>query len=88
MVIKFAGIDAKPADSYILNFVVDGEDETIFVQGIEELMSTVLTQDEWVDWLTGEGLPLLNGKKINDEVEFAEEYIDKTADDFCVLFED
>lgn len=87
MTIKFAGIDAIPADCYILNFIVDGKDETIFCQGIEELMSTVLTGDEWVDWLTGGGLPLLNGKKINDEVEFAEEYIDKTADDFCVLFE-
>ena len=87
MTIKFAGIDAIPADCYILNFNVDGKDETIFCDGIEELMSTVLTEDEWVDWLSGEGLPSLNGKKINDEVEFAEEYIDKTADDFCVLFE-
>lgn len=87
MTIKFAGIDVIPADCYILNFNVDGKDETIFCQGIEELMSTVLTGDEWVDWLSGEGLPLLNGKKIDDEVEFAEEYIDKTADDFCVLFE-
>lgn len=87
MTIKFAGIDAIPADCYILNFNVDGKDETIFCQGIEELMSTVLAGDKWVDWLSGEGLPLLNGKKIDDEVEFAEEYIDKTADDFCVLFE-
>lgn len=87
MTIKFAGIDVIPADCYILNFNVDGKDETIFCQGIEELMSTVLTGDEWVDWLSGEGLPLLNGKKIDDEVEFAEEYIDKTADDFCVLSE-
>lgn len=87
MTIKFAGIDVIPADCYILNFNVDGKDETIFCQGIEELISTVLTGDEWVDWLSGEGLPLLNGKKIDDEVEFAEEYIDKTADDFCVLFE-
>lgn len=87
MTIKFEGIDLIPADGYILNFIVDGKDETIFCDGIEELMSTVLTEDEWVDWLSGEGLPLLNGKKINDEVEFAEEYIDKTADDFCVLFE-
>lgn len=87
MTIKFAGIDAIPADGYILNFIVDGKDETIFCQGIEELMSTVLTADEFDDWLSGEGLPLLNGEKIDDEVEFAEEYIDKTADDFCVLFE-
>lgn len=87
MTIKFAGIDAIPADCYILNFIVDVKDETIFCQGIEELMSTVLTADEFDDWLSGEGLPSLNGKKINDEVEFAEEYIDKTADDFCVLFE-
>ena len=87
MTIKFAGIDAIPADGYILNFIVDGKDETIFCDGIEELMSTVLTEDEWVNWLTGGGLPLLNGEKINDEVEFAEEYIDKTADVFCVLFE-
>ena len=87
MTIKFAGIDAIPADGYILNFIVDGKDETIFCDGIEELMSTVLTEDEWVDWLGGEGLPLLNGEKIDDEVEFAEEYIDKTADDFCILFE-
>ena len=87
MTIKFAGIDAIPADCYILNFIVDGKDETIFCQGIEELMSTVLTEDEWVDWLSGEGLPLLNGKKIDDEAKFVEEYIDKTADDFCVLFE-
>lgn len=87
MTIKFAGIDAIPADGYILNFIVDGKDETIFCDGIEELMCTVLTEEEWVNWLTGEGLPLLNGEKINDEVEFAEEYIDKTADDFCVLFE-
>lgn len=88
MTIKFAGIDAIPADCYILNFVVDGKDETIFCQGIEELMSTVLTEDEFGDWLSGEGLPLLNGEKIDDEVEFAEEYIDKTADDFSVLFEE
>lgn len=88
MTIKFAGIDAIPADCYILNFIVDGKDETIFCQGIEELMSTVLTGDEWVDWLSGEGLPLLNGKKINDEVEYAEKYIDKTADDYSVLFQD
>lgn len=87
MTIKFEGIDLIPADGYILNFIVDGKDETIFCDGIEELMSTVLTEDEWVDWLSGEGLPSLNGKKIDDEVEFAEEYIDKTADDFCVLFE-
>ena len=87
MTIKFAGIDVIPADCYILNFNVDGKDETIFCQGIEELMSTVLAGDKWVDWLSGGGLPLLNGKKIDDEVEFAEEYIDKTADDFCVLFE-
>lgn len=87
MTIKFAGIDVIPADCYILNFIVDGKDETIFCESIEELMSTVLTGDEWVDWLSGEGLPLLNGKKIDDEVEFAEEYIDKTADDFCILFE-
>ncbi|MFR0535562.1 hypothetical protein [Limosilactobacillus reuteri] len=87
MTIKFAGIDVIPADGYILNFIVDGKDETIFCQGIEELMSTVLTADEFDDWLSGEGLPLLNGEKIDDEVEFAEEYIDKTADDFCVLFE-
>ena len=88
MTIKFAGIDAIPADCYILNFIVDGKDETIFCQGIEELMYTVLTGDEWVDWLSGEGLPLLNGKKINDEVEYAEKYIDKTADDYSVLFQD
>lgn len=88
MTIKFAGIEELPADCYILNFVVDGKNKTFFCQGIEELMSTVLTGDEWGDWLSGEGLPLLNGKKIDDEVEFAEEYIDKTADDFCVLFED
>lgn len=88
MTIKFAGIDTIPADCYILNFLADGKDETIFCQGIEELMSTVLTADEFADWLCGKGLPLLNGEKIDDEVEFAEEYIDKTADDFCVLFED
>ena len=87
MTIKFEGIDLIPADGYILNFIVDGKDETIFCDGIEELMCTVLAEEEWVNWLTGGGLPLLNGKKINDEVEFAEEYIDKTADDFCVLFE-
>ena len=88
MSIKFAGIDAIPADCYILNFIVDGKDETIFCQGIEELMSTVLTADEFDDWLGGEGLPLLNGEKINDEVEYAEKYIDKTADDYSVLFQD
>ncbi|MFR0508779.1 hypothetical protein [Limosilactobacillus reuteri] len=88
MTIKFAGIDAIPADCYILNFIVDGKDETIFCQGIEELMSTVLTADEFDDWLGGEGLPLLNGEKINDEVEYAEKYIDKTADDYSVLFQD
>ena len=88
MSIKFAGIDAIPADCYILNFIVDGKDETIFCQGIEELMSTVLTADEFDDWLSGEGLPSLNGKKINDEVEYAEKYIDKTADDYSVLFQD
>ena len=87
MSIKFAGIDAIPADGYILNFIVDGKDETVYCDGLEELMCTVLTEEEWVNWLTGEGLPSLNGKKIDDEVEFAEEYIDKTADDFCVLFE-
>lgn len=88
MSIKFAGIDAIPADCYILNFIVDGKDETIFCQGIEELMSTVLTADEFDDWLSGEGLPSLNGKKIDDEVEYAEKYIDKTADDYSVLFQD
>lgn len=88
MSIKFAGIDAIPSDCYILNFIVDGKDETIFCQGIEELMSTVLTADEFDDWLGGEGLPLLNGEKINDEVEYAEKYIDKTADDYSVLFQD
>ena len=88
MTIKFAGIDAIPADCYILNFIVDGKDETIFCQGIEELMSTVLTADEFDDWLSGEGLPSLNGEKINDEVKFVEEYIDKTADDYSVLFQD
>ena len=87
MTIKFEGIDLIPADGYILNFIVDGKDETVYCDGIEELMSTVLTADEFDDWLSGEGLPSLNGKKIDDEVEFAEEYIDKTADDFCVLFE-
>ena len=87
MTIKFAGIDAIPADCYILNFIVDGKDETIFCDGIEELMSTVLTEDEWVDWLSGEGLPLLNGEKIDDEVKFVEEYIDKKADNFCGFFE-
>lgn len=88
MTIKFEGIDLIPADGYILNFIVDGKDETIFCDGIEELMCTVLTEEEWVNWLTGGGLPLLNGKKIDDEVEFAEEYIDKTADDYSVLFQD
>lgn len=88
MTIKFAGIDAIPADCYILNFIVDGKDETIFCQGIEELMSTVLTADEFDDWLSGEGLPSLNGKKIDDEVKFVEEYIDETADDYSVLFQD
>ncbi|MGE9861150.1 hypothetical protein ACQQ90_00750 [Limosilactobacillus reuteri] len=88
MSIKFAGIDAIPADCYILNFIVDGKDETIFCQGIEELMSTVLTADEFDDWLSDEGLPSLNGKKIDDEVEYAEKYIDKTADDYSVLFQD
>ena len=87
MSIKFAGIDAIPADCYILNFIVDGKDETIFCQGIEELMSTVLTADEFDDWLSGEGLPSLNGKKIDDEVKFVEEYIDKKADNFCGFFE-
>lgn len=87
MTIKFEGIDLIPADGYILNFIVDGKDETVYCDGLEELMSTVLTADEFDDWLSGEGLPSLNGKKIDDEVEFAEEYIDKTADDFCVLFE-
>lgn len=88
MIIKFAGIDVIPADCYILNFNVDGKDETIFCQGIEELMSTVLTADEFDDWLSGEGLPSLNGKKIDDEVKFVEEYIDKKADNFCGLFQD
>lgn len=88
MTIKFEGIDLIPADGYILNFIVDGKDETIFCDGIEELMSTVLTADEFDDWLSGEGLPLLNGKKINDEVEYAEKYIDKTADNYSVLFQD
>lgn len=88
MTIKFAGIDAIPADCYILNFVVNGNDETIFCQGIEELMCTVLSAEEFDNWLGGEGLPLLNGEKINDEVEYAEKYIDKTADDYSVLFQD
>lgn len=88
MSIKFAGVDAIPADCYILNFIVDGKDETIFCQGIEELMSTVLSAEEFDNWLGGEGLPLLNGKKINDEVEYAEKYIDKTVDDYSVLFQD
>lgn len=88
MTIKFAGIDAIPADCYILNFIVDGKDETIFCQGIEELMCTVLSAEEFDNWLGGEGLPLLNGEKINDEVEYAEKYIDKTADDYSVLFQD
>ena len=87
MSIKFAGIDAIPADCYILNFIVDGKDETIFCQGIEELMCTVLSAEEFDNWLGGEGLPSLNGKKIDDEVEFAEEYIDKKADNFCGFFE-
>lgn len=88
MPIKFEGIDLVPADGYILNFIVNGEDDKVFCDGIEELMSRVLTQDEWANWLTGKGLPLLNGKKINDEVEFAKEYINKTVDDYCALFED
>ena len=88
MSIKFAGIDAIPADCYILNFNVDGKDETIFCQGIEELMCTVLSAEEFDNWLGGEGLPLLNGEKINDEVEYAKKYIDKTADDYSVLFQD
>ena len=88
MTIKFEGIDLIPADGYILNFIVDGKDETVYCDGLEELMCTVLTEDEWVDWLSGEGLPLLNGKKINDVVEYAEKYIDKTADDYSVLFQD
>ena len=87
MTIKFEGIDLIPADGYILNFIVDGKDATIFCDGIEELMSTVLTEDEWVDWLSGEGLPLLNGKKIDDEAKIVEEYIDKKADNFCGFFE-
>ena len=88
MTIKFAGIDAIPADCYILNFIVDGKDETIFCDGIEELMCTVLSAEEFDSWLSGKGLPLLNGEKINDEVEYAEKYIDKTADDYSVLFQD
>lgn len=87
MTIKFEGIDLIPADGYILNFIVDGKDETVYCDGLEELMCTVLTEEEWVNWLTGGGLPLLNGKKIDDEVKFVEEYIDKKADNFCVLFE-
>lgn len=88
MSIKFAGINELQGDFYILNFVVEEENETIICQGIEELMCTVLSAEEFDNWLGGEGLPLLNGEKINDEVEYAEKYIDKTADDYSVLFQD
>lgn len=55
MTIKFEGIDLIPADGYILNFIVDGKDETVYCDGLEELMCTVLTEEEWVNWLTGGG---------------------------------
>lgn len=87
MISKFAGIDAIPGDGYLLNFVVDGEDKNIFCQGIEELMSTVLTEDEFNNWLDRSELPVFNNKHTNDEVEFAEWRLEIMGEHFAFCFE-
>lgn len=68
---RFTGIVKVPDGSFLLYFDVNGQDKEIFCDSIEELMETVLTEDEYNQWIDDGILPLVEGKDIYDEIEFA-----------------
>lgn len=84
---KFVRIEEVPVDSYILYFEVNNEEKEIFCQGIEELMGTVLTEDEFDEWLDCGKLPAFNNKHTNDPVEFAEWRLEVMGENFALCFE-
>lgn len=94
---KFKGIKVLPADCYEVHFLVNGQDQMIFHQGIEALMMDVLDEDdydgpsEWEKWCEDGTLPETFGHLDNSfdqgEVEYAERYFKENEDSYELDFE-
>lgn len=67
---RFIGIVKVPIGNYLIYFDVNGQIKEIFCKNIEKLMETVLTEDEYEQWLANGTLPLVEGEYACDEVEF------------------
>lgn len=90
---KFIGIKKLPADSYRVNFLVNGQPKQLFFQGIENLMEDVLDdEDEWQQWCYDASLPEIFGHMENDygqnDVNFAEHYYKANEDSYALDFQD
>lgn len=94
---KLTGIKVLPADCYEVHFLVNGQDQMIFHQGIEALMMDVLDENnldgpsEWEQWCEDGTLPETFGHLDNDygqgEVEYAERYFKANEDSYEIEFE-
>lgn len=90
---KFIGIKELPADSYRVNFLVDGQPRHLPFQGIENLMEDVLNdKDDWQQWCYDASLPDTFGHLENDygqnDVNFAEHYYKANEDSYALDFQD
>ena len=74
--VQFSGIDCSNCDCYILNFTVNSKPKELFIQGFDNLVSTVCD---------GQQLPAYFNDVTNNFdhcIEYLEKTIDETKQDY------
>lgn len=64
---RFIGIVKVPTGNFLICFEVNSRIKAICCNSIEKLMETVLTDDEYDQWIDNGKLPLIDGKYTYDE---------------------
>lgn len=98
MACKFERINELGADCYEVWFTFNGQKKSLFYSGIDSLMETVLSDDnfdgksEWEQWCEDGTLPETYGYIENEigegDIEFAEKYFKECEDCFEIIFDD
>ena len=99
MTCKFKQIKEFPGDCYEIHFNVNGKDNYIFVDGLENMMLDVLNDNEdkpgsseWLRWCEDGTLPETFGHVENDhdqgDLEYAEKYYTANSKDYQTYFEE